>query len=184
MAIVLSYSELTARLGPLAQWRFDEAGGALAIDRADGLNGSYRGSVTFGESGATGADGAVRLGGNGSFVEIQSASGGSFAVELAAFGDSLVRFVIARLADGIDRIADFQPGAGGDVLDLGSIVRGFQPSTSRVADFVRLETSSGDTRVAVDDDGADNDFAAVADLAGVSGVTLNQLVTDGNRALT
>ena len=91
--------------------------------------------------------------------------------------------MIARLADGIDRIADFQPGAGGDVLDLGSILRGFQPGTSRVSDFVRLESSSGDTRVAVDDDGAGDDFKAVADLAGVSGVNLNQLVTDGNLGL-
>jgi Ca2+-binding RTX toxin-like protein len=90
MAIVLGYSALTARLAPLAQWRFDEAGGGVAVDRADDLDGSYRGSVGFGESGATGAGGAVRLGGSGSFVEIQSASGGSFAVELAAFGDSLV----------------------------------------------------------------------------------------------
>ena len=111
MALVLSYSATTAQLGPLAQWRFDEAGGTVAVDRADDLDGSYRGSVSFGASGPTGAEGAVRLGGNGSFVEIQSASGGSFAVELAAFGDSLVNgfglgassnFLNARLEAALD----------------------------------------------------------------------------------
>ena len=84
MAILRTYSAATAQLGPQAQWRFDEAGGAIAVDSADGLDGEYHGDVTFGQIGAVGADGAVRLGGNGSFVEIQSDSGGSFAVELAA----------------------------------------------------------------------------------------------------
>ena len=58
MAILRSYSATTAQLEPQAQWRFDEAGGAIAVDSADGLNGAS----------------------NGSFVALQSASGG-FAVD-------------------------------------------------------------------------------------------------------
>ena len=51
MAVVRSYSAITGQLGPIAQWRFDEAGGGTAIDRADGLDGTYHGSVSFGQSG-------------------------------------------------------------------------------------------------------------------------------------
>ena len=69
------------------------------------------------------------------------------------------------------------------MLDLGSLLRGFEPGTSRVADFVRLDPSGGDTGVAVDGSGAGSHFTAVADLAGVSGVNLDQLVTDGKLAL-
>jgi hypothetical protein len=61
MAILRSYSATTAQLGRQAQWRFDEAGGAIAVDSADGLDGEDNGSVTFGQTGPVGADGAVRL---------------------------------------------------------------------------------------------------------------------------
>jgi hypothetical protein len=90
MAVLRTYSATTAALSPLAQWRFDEAGGPTLVDSADGLDGVYQGAVSFGQSGAVGADGAVRFGGGGSFALIQSASGGDLTVELAAFGDSLV----------------------------------------------------------------------------------------------
>jgi hypothetical protein len=89
MAVLRTYSATTAALSPLTQWRFNEAGGPTLVDSADGLNGVYQGGVTFGQSGAVGADGAVRFGGGG-FALIQSASGGDFTVEYAAFGDSLV----------------------------------------------------------------------------------------------
>jgi hypothetical protein len=56
MIILRSYSATTTQLGPQAQWRFDEAGGAIAVDSADGLNSEYNGSVTFGQTGPVGAD--------------------------------------------------------------------------------------------------------------------------------
>ena len=37
MAIVRSQSVTTGQVGPLAQWRFDEAGGGTALDRSGGL---------------------------------------------------------------------------------------------------------------------------------------------------
>ena len=84
MAILRSYSATTAQLGPQAQWRFDQAGGAIAVDSADGLNSESNGSVIFGQTGRVGADDAVRRRGDGSLVAIQSASG--FAVELEGAG--------------------------------------------------------------------------------------------------
>lgn len=111
MAVLQSYSATTAALAPLAQWRFNESSGSALVDSADGLDGTYQGGVAFGASGPVGADGAVRFGGGGSFAVVQSASGGDFTVELAAFGDSLVagfglraasNFLNARLEAALD----------------------------------------------------------------------------------
>ena len=59
MAILRIHSATSAERGSQARWPFDEAGGVIAVDGADGLNGAT----------------------NGSFVAIQSASGGGFAVD-------------------------------------------------------------------------------------------------------
>jgi len=93
MAILRIYNAATAQLERQA---FDEAGGAIAVDSADGLNGQSNGSVIFGQTGPVGADGAVRRRGNGSLVAIQSAGGGSFAVDPNAAGNGFAP--IAELA--------------------------------------------------------------------------------------
>ena len=80
MAILRTYSATTAQLGPRAQWRSDQAGGAITVDSADGLNSESNGSVIFGQTGPVGADDAVRRRGDGSLVASQSA-GGRFAVD-------------------------------------------------------------------------------------------------------
>jgi hypothetical protein len=73
-------------------------------------------------------------------------------------------------------------GAGGDVLDLASILRGFD-ADAQAADFIRLDQSLGDTRIEVNADGSGSDFTAVADLQGVSGIDLGQLIAAGNLEL-
>jgi hypothetical protein len=99
-------------------------------------------------------------------------------------GPGADRLAIAQPVDGVGRLTDFEVGAGGDVLDIGSILQGFEPDTSRAADFVRLGQSDGDTTLSADPDGAGNGFAPLADPAGGSGVSLDQLVADGNPELT
>ena len=76
MAILRSYSATRAQLERQAQWPFDEAGGAIAVDSADGLNGASNGGVIFGQTGPVGADGTVRLpmAGNG-FAPIAELAG-------------------------------------------------------------------------------------------------------------
>ena len=72
--------------------------------------------------------------------------------------------MIARLADGVDRIDDFQLGAGGDVLDLGSLLQ----ASTRASRGPR--TSSGSTSPATTPGSRSmrtapaTDFTAVADL--------------------
>ena len=158
----------------------------------DSLFGGSGGDLLRGNNGRDtirGEDGGDRIFGNKGADIIDGGAGndlidGGPGPDILTGGPGADRFVIARLADGVDQMTDFRPGAGGDILDIGSVLRGFQPGTSRVADFVRLESSGGDTTVAVDNNGGGNHFTAVADLAGVSGVNLNHLVTDGNLALT
>jgi hypothetical protein len=62
-------------------------------------------------------------------------------------------------------------------------LEGFQPGTSQAADFVRLDQAGGDTTVAVNADGAGNRFTPAASLLDISGVSVEQLVADGNLAL-
>jgi hypothetical protein len=50
--------------------------------------------------------------------------------------------------------------------------------------LLKIDWTGSDTAVAVDGDGAGDDFTAVANLLGVSGVSLNQPVADGNLELT
>ena len=61
--------------------------------------------------------------------------------------------------NGIDTIADFQMGAGGDVIDISDVLDGFESGSSDLADFVRAETfNDADDRVVlqIDTDGVGN----------------------------
>jgi hypothetical protein len=87
MAILRNHSATTAQLSLQGQWRFDETGGAIAVESVHGLDGEYHGSVIFSQTCPVGSDGAVRLGGDGSFVLIRSATGGSFAIDPDGAGD-------------------------------------------------------------------------------------------------
>jgi Ca2+-binding RTX toxin-like protein len=159
---------------------------------ADSLTGGDGNDILRGNNGPDtlrGEGGDDQLFGNKGLDTIDGGPGadlidGGRGADLLTGGADADRFVIARLRDGVDRITDFEVGIGGDVLDLGSLLRGFQPDTSRPADFIRLDRSGSDTTVAVDRDGAGDAYTAVANLLGISGVSLAQLVADNNLELT
>jgi Ca2+-binding RTX toxin-like protein len=91
-------------------------------------------------------------------------------------------FRFLDLDDDSDTISDFTVGAGGDKLDVSSLLTGFD--ASKVDDFVQTEVIGGDTVVRVDADGAANgsSFTEVAVLSSVE-TSVNDLVADGNIVL-
>jgi hypothetical protein len=87
-------------------------------------------------------------------------------------------FQIDLISHGLDRIRGFEDGPGGDVLDLSAVLE--VVGADGVDDFVRLSETSNSTRVEVNADGAGNDFRAVFNLLGTTGLDLGTLVADGN----
>ena len=82
---------------------------------------------------------------------------------------------------GTDQITDFVTGAGGDKIDISSMLVGFT-GTSILADFVQKTESAGNTTIRVDSDGAagGSNFVDLVVLQGHTGLDLNQLKTNGN----
>jgi Ca2+-binding RTX toxin-like protein len=91
-------------------------------------------------------------------------------------------FQIDRISHGFDKIRDFEDGPGGDVLDLSAVLS--FGGADDVDDFVRLSETSNSTRVEVNSDGSADDFTAVFNLLGVTGLDLATLVADGNIQLS
>ena len=80
-----------------------------------------------------------------------------------------------------DYIMDFTSGVGGDVLDLSNVID-FDPVNDTLSDFVSIATGGSYTRINVDYDGTGtaHSVKAVAQLQGVTGLNLTDLVNDGN----
>ena len=105
--------------------------------------------------------------------------GGAGADQLEG-GPGSDRFDYVRLGDAGDTIVDFETGAGGDSLMLADLLQDFDPATSDVNDFVSLSAQPEATVVGVNVDGQGADVVPLATLAGVIGVTVDGMVTDGN----
>jgi Ca2+-binding RTX toxin-like protein len=82
-----------------------------------------------------------------------------------------------------DKIFGFEVGAGKDVLDIASILQGYDPLTDLLADFVKLVNTGGDTQLQVNQDGdAGGVFTAIALFDGGLNATLADLVNNGQIA--
>ena len=83
---------------------------------------------------------------------------------------------------GTDTIKDFKTGRGGDTLDIHDVLSGYTSGKSNLNDFVHLKESGGNTTVQIDNNGAagGHSFSNAVVLTGVTGVTVDQLVHDGN----
>jgi Ca2+-binding RTX toxin-like protein len=93
-------------------------------------------------------------------------------------------FVRASASDGRDTITDFTLGAGGDKLNIGDVLVGYDAGDN-AAEFVQLVVSNGNTVVRIDANGAAGG-AQLADafvLVGVAVTDPAQLVSDGNLIL-
>ncbi len=124
----------------------------------------------------TGGPGADTIRGGAGRDELTGGEG----ADMLEGGAGSDRFVYQSLTEGQDQIGDFETGRLGDVLDLADLLAGFDPAGSDPGDFVSLSDDGAATTVAVNPDGQGQDALALATLATVTGVGLDQLIADGN----
>src|SRR5262245_17842465 len=125
-----------------------------------------------------GNNSANKLSGNGG-DDVIFGGAGNDTMSGGAGHDTFCR---SALSEGKDTSSDFHVGRSGDTLDIDSVLTGYKSGTSNISDFVRLTESGGNTTVNIDANGAagGHSFTAAVVMTGVSGVTTNQLVNDGN----
>jgi hypothetical protein len=98
-------------------------------------------------------------------------------LSLASSSDS---FDFNAIGEAPQLIAGFDAGIGGDTLDVSDLLAGYAPGVSDPGAFVQLAQAGGDTSLLVNADGSGDDFVAVAVLQGEAGLTVNDLLADGN----
>jgi Ca2+-binding RTX toxin-like protein len=108
---------------------------------------------------------------------------GGLGVDKLTGGSGSDLFLRHAVNEGRDVIADFQIGAGGDVIDISDMLIGF--SSGNESQFVQCLQSGSGTTIRVDANGAAGGtvFSDVCFLSGQS-VTLNALLADGNILLS
>ena len=146
------------------------------------LGGNSGDNVLSGLGGAdiiAGGDGNDRLlGGDGNDLLFLQ-DGGQDTVFGSAGSDTFR--VFSPNLNGLDVIADFTGGPGGDVLDLHVALVGFDFATDNINHFLKTSTANGNTVIQADADGAANgvNFVDVVELQGVS-TDLAGLLSNGN----
>jgi Ca2+-binding RTX toxin-like protein len=185
-------SSITYTLG--ANLEFLELDGSANIDgTGNGLNNNIFVTGSSGDNvlsglggndtlfGGTGND--LVLGGDGNDVLVLNIDGGLDTAVGGAGSDTFQLFQTFAL-DGLDVIADFTGGPGGDVIDLEFVLGSFDFASDNINDFLRTSTANGNTIVQLDQDGTANgvNFADVVVLQGVS-TDVAALLTNGNLML-
>lgn len=122
------------------------------------------------------------VGGNGSDTII-----GDFGFDILAGGGGRDAFTYLTKEDGRDHIVDFQPGFGGDVVDLSQVANGFGPS-SDIEDFIRVSNFGpaewGGSLVSFNPEGtAGGMFYEMALLEGRFDLDAHDLLSQGNLLL-
>jgi Ca2+-binding RTX toxin-like protein len=161
----------------------DDLLGGGGADRLLGGTGNDHLSGGGGKDTLSGGGGADELfGGRG--VDIMRGGAGDDLLNGGPGRDRLAggaggdTFQIDRISHGVDRIRGFEDGAGGDILDLGAVLD-FGDGDD-IDGFVRLVEVSGNSTIEVDANGGGDNFTAVFNLLGVTGLDLATLVADGN----
>jgi Ca2+-binding RTX toxin-like protein len=107
---------------------------------------------------------------------------GGRGIDRLTGGDGSDLFLRHALNEGRDIIADFQAGAGGDVLDVSDLLIGF--TAGNESQFVQCVLSGGNTILRVDANGAAGG-AQFTDICVINGpLSLPALIADGNLVLT
>jgi Ca2+-binding RTX toxin-like protein len=146
----------------------------------DTLNGLGGGDTLMGNAGNDSVNGGSSAdylyGGDGN--DILYGGGGNDYLTGNAGADTFL-FKGATAESGVSIISDFNT-SDGDKIDLADVVSGYDPLTMAIANFVQLGTSGANTTVSVDTDGSGTSYTQIVTLASVTGLNLNDLITDGN----
>ena len=84
-------------------------------------------------------------------------------------GSGADTFVFDNVGHGVDTVSDFNAGEG-DVINLSSVLSGFDPLADDITDFVMATTNGGDTTLYVDVAGSGN-MTNMVELVMLEGVT-------------
>ena len=158
-------------------------------DGADTLRGGAGDDILQGNAGGdrlTGGKDADRLLGNKGEDDLRGGAGddlldGGLGRDLLDGGAGADIFRVSGLGDGVDKVGDFEAGLGGDVLDLSALLDFTDGADA--GDFVGLIEIGGSTKVTVDPAGQGGDGTVVLNLLDVTGLSVDQLVADGNLQL-
>ena len=146
-------------------------------DGADQLFGNSGSDHLFGGAGTDHLEGGrgrdTMHGGDGDDLLI-----GGYGRDLLIGGTGRDTFRIDGLNHGIDKVQDFEIGAGGDVIDLRNVLN-FQVGDD-INDFVQLIGSGSNTKMALNQDGLGNDFTIALNLIGHAQLDLSALINDNN----
>jgi Ca2+-binding RTX toxin-like protein len=141
---------------------------------------AINGTGNSGDNSITGNGAANRLDG-GEGDDVLRGGAGNDTLTGGLGSDSFARVLGS---DGRDTITDFTLGPGGDNLDIGDLLTGYDAGDD-AAEFVQLVVSNGNTIVRIDANGSTGgaQFADAFVLAGVAVTDPNQLAADGNLIL-
>jgi Ca2+-binding RTX toxin-like protein len=157
--------------------------GGLGGDRLTDGGGNDRLEGTVGVDELVGGEGDDQLFGNIGPDTLRGGPGddllvGGYGFDTLVGGGGSDTFSIDVLAQGIDRILDFQAGLGGDILDMRNLLS-FQDGDA-IGDFVQLSVSGNNTAVSANPTGTGGNFTPVFNLVGVTGLDVDNLLGDGN----
>jgi Ca2+-binding RTX toxin-like protein len=159
-----------------------DSGYGTTIDLTGGLpiTGDNSGDNLYGTgygdsiSGGTASDAIYGNGGD----DIIYGGGGADYLSGGTGADTFV-FKAATALSASATIADFSTGDG-DKIDIANVISGYDPLADAIGNFVELTTGGGSTQLKVDTDGSGTSYTQIATISGVTGLNLNDLITDGN----
>jgi Ca2+-binding RTX toxin-like protein len=147
----------------------------------DTINSLGGGDVVYGNGGndtITGGSGADYLSG-GSGNDVLYGGGGGDNLNGGSGADTFMFLLGTALGTSIT-IGDFNTGQS-DVINIDDVLD-YDSGTDAIADFVTLTTSGGSTLLSVDPDGTGGGYTStqIATIYGVTGLNLNDLISNGN----
>ncbi len=105
---------------------------------------------------------------------------GGIGADLITGGGGKNTFLYGSILEGGDKITDFKAGSGGDILNISNLLESYDPLNDDINNFIKLVERNNSTTVAIDIDGNGDNYASLATLKGVHGLSVEGMIDDGN----